>query len=61
VKYGGAGPSMAKDQWKKIEITQKHMIWSFLRIKNSTKYEIILAETGLYSIELESLKGLISY
>jgi hypothetical protein len=37
------------------------MVTSFLRLKNSTQYEILLAETALYLLEMEALRRTIFY
>jgi hypothetical protein len=37
------------------------MLTTFLRIKTTTPYEILLAETGLYLVELETRRKLILY
>lgn len=54
-----------RDQYDRKQMepdrVRKPLITSILRLKKSTPYEILLAETGLYSIELEPLRTLIMY
>jgi hypothetical protein len=52
------GPNLVCGQ---IERIQKHMVTSFLRIKPSTPYEIMLVETRLQSLELEVIRRLFLY
>ena len=38
---------------------QKHIMSSFLQLRATTPYEIMLAEIGLYSLELGAMRMLI--
>jgi len=50
---------MPKERWNQIEMMQKHLITGFLRVKISTTYEILLAETDIYAIYLDTVRRMI--
>jgi hypothetical protein len=50
------GPSIPKSTWKQLEWVQKHLIMNSLKVKNSTRYEKLLVESGLYPIDLGALR-----
>lgn len=53
------GLSLKKNRWSKIERMQKHIMSSFLQLRATTPYEIMLAEIGLYSLDLGAMRMLI--
>ena len=53
------GLSLKKHMWSKIERMQKHIMSSFLQLRETNPYEIMLAEMGLYSLDLGATRMLI--
>lgn len=55
------GNSMSDQKWRQLERIQKHLIISSFKIKTVVPYEIVLAGTDTYPLEVLAMVRLVNY